>query len=144
MLRNNNYTTGNLLEYLYRQKYYKLIGIDLSWHTNTTIPQHLGLKWCLHSGKGNITVVAGPATQVPFNDCAPFPKCIRKIDGATIDDAKDLDLAMSMYNLLEYSSNYSDTTVSLWFYSIDEGTDFDAKNNKIKIILNLLSLRLHH
>ena len=51
---------------------------------------------------------------------------------------------MSMYNLLEYSSNYSDTTVSLWFYSIDEGTDFDAKNNKIKIILNLLSLRLYH
>ena len=144
MLRNNNYTTGNLLEYLYRQKYYKLIGIDLSWHTNTTIPQHLGLKWCLHSGKGNITVVAGPATQVPFNDYAPFPKCIRKIDGATIHDAKDLDLAMSMYNLLEYSSNYSDTTVSLWFYSIDEGTDFDAKNNKIKIIVNLLSLRLYH
>ena len=30
MLRNDNYTTGNLLEYLYRQKYYKLIGIDLS------------------------------------------------------------------------------------------------------------------
>ena len=32
---------------------------------------------------------------------------------------------MSMYNLLEYSSNYSDTTGSLWFYSKDEETDFN-------------------
>ena len=31
-----------------------------------------------------------------------------------------------MYNLIEYSSNYSDSTGSLWFYSKDEGTDFNA------------------
>ena len=31
-----------------------------------------------------------------------------------------------MYNLLEYSSNYSDTTASLWFYSKDEVTNFNA------------------
>ena len=38
-----------------------------------------------------------------------------------------------MYNLLEYSSNYSETTVNLWFYSKDEATNFntntDGKNN---------------
>ena len=33
---------------------------------------------------------------------------------------------MSMYNLIEYSSNYSETTGSLWFYSKDESTDFNA------------------
>ena len=33
---------------------------------------------------------------------------------------------MSMYNLIEYSSNYSETTGSLWFYSKDEATDFNA------------------
>ena len=33
---------------------------------------------------------------------------------------------MSMYNLIEYSSNYSETTGSLWFYSKDEVTDFNA------------------
>ena len=38
---------------------------------------------------------------------APFIKCITKIDGTAIDDAEDLDLVMPMYNLLEYSSNYS-------------------------------------
>ena len=31
-----------------------------------------------------------------------------------------------MYNLIEYSSNYSEKTKSLWFYSKDEATDFNA------------------
>ena len=39
--RNDDYTAGNLLHYLYHQRYYKLIGIDLSRQTNTNIPQHL-------------------------------------------------------------------------------------------------------
>ena len=37
------------------------------------------------------------------------------IDGTTKDDAEELDFVMPVYNLLEYSSNYSDTTGSLWF-----------------------------
>ena len=41
MSRNDDYTTGNLWDYLYHQKYYKLIGIDLSWQTNTSIPQQI-------------------------------------------------------------------------------------------------------
>ena len=52
--------------------------------------------------------------------------CITKSDGTTIDDAEDLDLAMQMYNLLEYSSSYSDTTGSFWFYSKDEAINFNA------------------
>ena len=48
------------------------------------------------------------------------------MDGITIDDAKDLDLVMPMSNLTEYSSNYSETTGSLWFYSKDEATNFNA------------------
>ena len=64
--------------------------------------------------------------QVAFKKYAPFTKCITKIDGTTIDDAEDLDLVMPMYNLIEYSSNYSETTGSLWFYSKDEATDFNA------------------
>ena len=39
MSRNDNYTTRNLLDYLYHQKNYKLIGIDLSRQINTSIPQ---------------------------------------------------------------------------------------------------------
>ena len=35
---NNDYTTGNFLDYLYHQKYYNIIGIDLSRQANTSIP----------------------------------------------------------------------------------------------------------
>ena len=45
----------------------------------------------------------------------------------TIDDAGDLDLVMSMYYLMEYSSNYSETTGSSWFHSKDEATDFNVE-----------------
>ena len=41
MSRNNDYTTWNLSDYLYHQKYYKLIGINLSRQTNTGIPQQI-------------------------------------------------------------------------------------------------------
>ena len=41
MSRNDDYTTGNLLDYLYHQKYYKLIAIDLWRQTNTSIPQQI-------------------------------------------------------------------------------------------------------
>ena len=47
MSRNNDYTTGSLLDFSYHQNYYKLVGTDLSRQTNTRIPQkiHLGRKW---------------------------------------------------------------------------------------------------
>ena len=41
MSNNDNDTTGNLLDYLYRQNCYKLIGIDLSRQTKTSIPQRI-------------------------------------------------------------------------------------------------------
>ena len=44
MSKNDGYTTGNLLNYLYYQKYYKLIGIDLSRQTNTSILQQIKLE----------------------------------------------------------------------------------------------------
>ena len=47
-------------------------------------------------------------------------------DGTTVDDSEDIDFAMPLYNLLEYNPNYSNTTGSLWFYSKDEVTNFDA------------------
>ena len=41
MSRNDDYATGNLLDFLYHQNYYKLIAIDLSRQTNTSISQHI-------------------------------------------------------------------------------------------------------
>ena len=39
MSRDDNYTAGNLFDYLYHQNYYKLIVRYLSRQTNTNIPQ---------------------------------------------------------------------------------------------------------
>ena len=52
MLRNDDYTTGNLLDYLYHQKYYKLIGIDLSRQTNTNISQQINFTGKLKEDHG--------------------------------------------------------------------------------------------
>ena len=41
MARNNDYTTGNLLDYSYHRNYCKLIDTDLSRQANTTIPQKI-------------------------------------------------------------------------------------------------------
>ena len=41
-----------------------------------------------------------------------------------IDDAENLYLDITVYNLIEYSSNYSETKRSLWFCFKDEATDF--------------------
>ena len=44
--------------------------------------------------------------KMVFKNNAPFINCISKINGIKIDNAEDLDVVMSMYNLLEYSKNY--------------------------------------
>ena len=68
-----------------------------------------------------------------FKNCAPFSKCIIKIEEATIDDAEDLDLVMP---IIEYSSNCSETTGNLLLYSKDEESNFNENNLK-QIITNV-------
>ena len=52
MSRNDDYATGNLLDYLYHQKYYKLIGIDLLRQTNTSIPQQINFTGKIEEDDG--------------------------------------------------------------------------------------------
>ena len=46
----------------------------------------------------------------------PFRWCITNINNTFIDNAEDLDIVIPIYNLLEYSDNYSMTSGSLWNY----------------------------
>ena len=70
---------------------------------------------------GNITVTGGDAnTKVAFRNCAPFKKCRTEINETFVDDAQHINIAMPMYNLIEYSDNYSDTSGSLWQFKRDE------------------------
>ena len=50
--------------------------------------------------------------KVIFKNCAPFTNCISEINNTQIDNAIDIDIIMSMYNLIEYSDNYAKTTGS--------------------------------
>ena len=74
--------------------------------------------------KGDITVGAPNNAKedkaVAFKNNAPFINCVSKINGIKVDNAEDLDVAMSMHNILEYSKNYRKTAGSLWNYYRDE------------------------
>ena len=60
---------------------------------------------------------------VAFKNCAPFTNCISETNNIQIDDCKDIDIVMSLYNLIEYSDNYAKTSGSLWQYYRDEPKD---------------------
>ena len=72
---------------------------------------------------------------VAFKNCAPFTNCISEINNTQIDNAKDIDIVMPMYNLIEHTDNYVKTTGSLWQYFRDELNDDieDSESFKSKI-----------
>ena len=64
--------------------------------------------------------------EVVSKNCAPFTDCISEINNTQKDNAKDIDMVMSMYNLIEYSENYSKTSGSLWQYYRDGSSSNDT------------------
>ena len=84
--------------------------------------------------KGIITVnntATAPAAanntgkKVIFKNCAPFTICISEINNTQVGNAENINIVMPMYNLIEYSDNYSKTSGSLWQYY----KDIPAVNN---------------
>ena len=93
--------------------------------------------------KGTITITgAGDAAAarqadernkgVIFKNCAPFTKCKSKINNMEIDNAQDIDIVMSMYNLIEYSDIYSKKSGGLWQYCKYEPNDNLANSESFK------------
>ena len=66
-----------------------------------------------------------------LKNCAPFPNCISEINNTQVYNAKDIDIVMPMYNLIEYSDNYSKTSGSLWQYC----KVIPARNNNNEIVI---------
>ena len=84
---------------------------------------------------GDITAARGDAnTNAAFKNCAPFTKWVTHINDEHVDNAENLDVVMPMYNLIEYSDNYSDTSGSLWQFKRDEipvnNADLSIDNSK--------------
>ena len=55
-----------------------------------------------------------------FKNCVPFTNCISEINNARLDNANVINVVVSMYNLIEYSNNYSKTLRRLWQFYRDE------------------------
>ena len=69
------------------------------------------------------TVRAGNAnnnTKLALKNCAPFTKCNLEINDEHVDTAENLDIVMPMYNLIEYSDNYQDSSATFYQYKLDE------------------------
>ena len=66
------------------------------------------------------------ATRLALKNCAPFTKCNLEINDEHVDTAENLDIVMPMYNLIEYSDNYQDSSATLYQYKRDEPPEADA------------------
>ena len=67
-------------------------------------------------------------TNVAFKKCAPFTRCVTHINDEHVETANNLDIIMLMYNLIEYSENYVDSSRSLYQFKIDESPMNDGEN----------------
>ena len=77
--------------------------------------------------------------KVIFKNCAPFSNCISEINNTQVENAKDIDIVMPMYNLIEYSDNYSKTSGSLWQYCKDIPAEDDSNNAIVNFAENNLT-----
>ena len=70
---------------------------------------------------GNFKVVDdNKNTRAAFKNCHQFVRTIIQLNDEHVDTAENLDLTINLYNLIEYSDNYADTTGSLYHYKRPE------------------------
>ena len=89
---------------------------------------------------GNIKVQNGnDDTKIAIKNCHPFTRASFKLNDEQVDTADNLDLTMNLYNMLEYSDNYADTTGSLYQYKRPEPRD--ANGNVVNLGTTLSSFK---
>ena len=62
-------------------------------------------------------------TRLALKNCVPFTKCNLEINDEHVDTEENLDIVMPIYNLIEYSDNYQDSSATLYQYKQDEPPD---------------------
>ena len=95
---------------------------------------------------GTITAAAADAdSRLALKNYARFAKCNLEINDEHVDTAENLDIAMPMCNLIEYSDNYQDSSATLYHYKRDELPAADAvadlaanNSNSFKYKISLL------
>ena len=135
--------TKNLVEINYESRGRYNVNSQIKFKTTM-----LKSSLCDYSGayilvKGTITIVGAGADAaareadekekgVIFKNFEPFINCISEINNTQVDNAKDIDIVMPMYNLIEYSDNYSKTSGSLWQYYRDEPNNVLSNSESFK------------
>ena len=99
---------------------------------------------------GTIRAAAADAnTRLALKNCAPFTKCNLEINDEHVDTAENLDIVKPMYNLIEYSDKYQNSSAALYQYKRDEPPDVLANNltrdnsNSFKYKVELLGDPVH-
>ena len=155
LLSENNEMSEKLSKFVTRE-YVKVNSLSNAYNENKSIrfkTPMLRSNLCDYSDayilvKGTITVTAPGANNNANNirdkrnrplilkNNAPFVSCITRINDELIEDADDLHIVRTMYNLLEYSKNYRKTIGSLYNYYRDELSDDADDNNfdSIKVV----------
>ena len=92
---------------------------------------------------GTIRAAAANAnTRLALKNCAPFTKCNLEINDEHVNRAENLDITMPMYNLIEYSDNYQDSSAALYQYKRDEPTEANVVADLTADNSSFLSIKL--
>ena len=92
--------------------------------------------------KGDIKIADIAAdTNTAFKYCAPFTRCVTHTNDEHAETAENVDIFMTMYNLIEYSDSYADSSGSLYQFKRDESPINDAENPLNVALDNYRSLK---
>ena len=79
--------------------------------------------------------------NVAFKTCTPFTRCVTHINYEHAETAENLNIIMSLHNLIEYSDNYAESSGSLYQFKIDESPLNDTGNLLNVALDNLTSFK---
>ena len=88
-------------------------------------------------------------TLVCFKNCSPFARCVLHLNDEHVESAENLDLIIELYNLTEFSDNYSDSIGTLFQFRRNEknlnaaGNIDNVNSNDSNILLNTSQIYLN-
>ena len=95
-------------------------GSTIKFETKVIKPNlcHYSDAYILVTGDTKVAGIAAE-TNVAFKKFAPFTRCVTHINDEHVETAENFDILMPMYNLIEYSDNYADSSESLYKFKRD-------------------------
>ena len=88
--------------------------------------------YILVTGDIKVTGIAED-TNGAFKNCAPFTRCAKQINDEHVETAENLHIIMPMYNLIEYSDNYADSSGSFHQVRRDESPTNDGNHLNVAL-----------